>query len=705
MSPYKGNWDRLYQKLKIFNKGYALDESQYDSSLRSYLMWGCAKFRWEMLSEEYQTLENLQRIRTYYRNLVNTLVICPDGVIVMKKTGNPSGSVNTISDNTLILYTLLAYAWIMNSSNELRSYESFEMHTAKALVGDDNTWTVSDEAHVFYNAVTVIEQWKKLGITTTTDALYPRKPEELDFLSAHTVFLFGKAVPIYSRVKLMNSLLYAPKEHLTPAITLERTAALLSVGWTDLPFRRFCRDVIGWLLEKYDPILYDEPRWIMAKCQIQSDDRYFRLFTGERQILRPQGFISGELVKLTQPEKNTMQRVNPKRNGTKPGKKTTPRKSRAKRTRTGRQNVVVSPQQQVVRIQRRRPRRGVREQRPQGMYARQLTMQGSSRTLMRAKRSCTVEEDEFIAAVNGSVGFVNVAYPINPGQATTFPWLAKQAAQWEKYHFNYLEFYYKRDVSEFATNGSTGKVIMSVDFDASDSPPATKQQIEDTDPRVDGMPCENISLPLNQREMHSLFSTLYVRPGGLPGATDIKTYDAGNLNIATQGCANTTEIGELRVRYSVTFSVPVLENNAAAPANNSVSQFYTTNTTYTTGVTTTVLLGGNGAAFTNGLGITNVNGVLTPPPGNYLVDTVASMTDGSNEAVSGFLTLEKNAALIAGIPTIGFRDNSALSSALVSATLPAFVTANGTDQFIVLLQLTGAAGTLQATVVMRWVAI
>jgi len=39
MSPYKGKWDDLYQKLKVFNKGFALDESQYDSSLRTYMMW------------------------------------------------------------------------------------------------------------------------------------------------------------------------------------------------------------------------------------------------------------------------------------------------------------------------------------------------------------------------------------------------------------------------------------------------------------------------------------------------------------------------------------------------------------------------------------------------------------------------------------------------------------------------------------------
>lgn len=604
MSPYKGNWDRLYCKLKTFKKGYALDESQYDSSLRSYMMWGCARYRWNMLQEADQTEENKLRIQTYYRNLVHTLVICPDGVIVMKQTGNPSGSVNTISDNTLILYTLLAYAWVLNAPEEMRSYLDFELHTAKALVGDDNTWTVSDEAHKFFNAVTVIEQWKKIGITTTTDSMEPRKPEELDFLSAHTVFLAGKAVPVYDRVKLMTSLLYAPREHHTPATTLERTAAMLSVGWTDLPFRRFCRDAISWLLDEYDPVLFDEPRWILAKCQIQTDDRYRKLFLGESVCLAPQSF-SGARVKLIQPEKNAMNSVKPKGTGRNPGRKQ--RKPNGGKGRKG-------PQSQVTQQKKKQRRRGPRN----------VAAKGSTLTGQRAKRTCVIEEDEFIAAVLGSVAFTNTAYSINPGQAATFPWLSRQAAQWEKYHFERLEFYYKRDVSEFATNGTTGKVMMSVDFDASDPPPASKQQIEDTDPRVDGMPCENNRLVLAAKDLHSLFPVLYVRTGGLPGSSDIKTYDVGNFNIATQGNQNASEIGELRVRYRVRFSVPVLENLTSPKTNHSVWSATTYGAMlievipYST--ITPVIYNGQ---ILNGLGLveTAVPGVFTfPSAGNYLVD-------------------------------------------------------------------------------------
>lgn len=300
MSPYKGNWDRMYRKLKAFRLGYALDESEYDSSLRVYLMWGCGWLRWQMLRDEDKTPENLIRIQTYYRNLVNSLIVTAAGVLVFKKTGNPSGSVNTINDNTLILYCLMAYAWIRNGT---RTYSEFEDNTSKILVGDDNTWTVSDWAHRFYNANTVIKTWKDLGITTTTDSLIARSPEELDFLSAHTIFIKDQAVPLYDRNKLMTTLLYAPRVRHTPAVTLQRTAALLTVGWTDTQYRRFSRQLISWLIEKFDKVCAEDPNWIIAKTGILTDAKLTDLFLGETTLYQQcasemEPVYSGRIVKI-----------------------------------------------------------------------------------------------------------------------------------------------------------------------------------------------------------------------------------------------------------------------------------------------------------------------------------------------------------------------------------------------------------------------
>ena len=676
LSPYKGNWNLLYQKLNVFDKGFALDESQYDSSLRAHLMWGCARFRYNMLAEQYRTPENLRRLLVYYRNLVNTLVITPDGVLVLKQGGNPSGSVNTISDNTLILYTLLAYAWIRTAPAEYKTYLDFEKHTAKALVGDDNTWTVSDIAFEWFNARSVIATWKRLGITTTTDSLDPRKPKELDFLSAHTIFMDGMAVPLYDRTKLMTSLLYAPREHHTPATTLERTAAMLSVGWTDLPFRRFCRDVIDWLMAEYDKVLFDEPRWMAAKCQIQDDERYRKLFLGST-LLRPQGYDPGARVKLIQPGKTKMNAVKPQSKGANPSKK-----QQKARARNGKAKV-------RSQAKGRRPRRGPRNNRsrkggggPSGV--------GSTKTFQRAKRTCTIVEDEYVAEINGSTAFDNTRYAINPGNSALFPWLSKQAAQWEKYHFNTLEFYYKREVSEFATQGQSGKIMLSVDFDATDPPPTDKRMIEDTDPHVDGMPCENIRLALRQQDMHGLLKTLFVRNAGPNSLAlgDLKTYDVGNLNVATQGEPNSDVIGELRVKYSVTFSVPVLE--ALQTIDNRVAAMWIRelNQVLANGVAEDM---NPETGVYNGINVTESGGEFILPFGLYQISTSVTM---STDATAGALFeiwqimagSTKNYARQENLGGVGSGQQATLS-------LTSIIRSDGVQPYSTQVKLTAGGGT------------
>jgi len=698
LSPLKGNWNRLYHKLKRFNKGYALDESQYDSSLRVFLMWGCAQFRWRMLRKEDQTPANFNRVKTMYRNLINTLILTPEGILVFKKTGNPSGSVNTISDNTLILYCLLAYAWIKTSRNqpEMESYEAFEEETAKALVGDDNTWTVSDEAHEFYNATTVIAVWKTLGITTTTDSMEPRVPEDLDFLSARTVFLDGIAVPLYERAKLMNSLLYAPKKNITPATTLERTAAMMTIGWTDIPFRKFCRDVMEWLVKKYEPVLYDDPRWILAKCQIQTDNTYYALFTGKRVPMRPQSYLETQ-ERLEMLDKSSMNgAIGRKGQGRKP--KTNKRRRLRPRNRKGGPN---GPNPSSAVRQNRVPRRrNGTSRRRQGRRLADPSAIGAGKnsTSRLTGRSCTIAEDEYIAEVIGpgtGANFNNVAYSINPGQVSTFPWLSKIAAQWEKYHFNSLEFYYKPEVTGFATAGQSGKVILSVDFDASDAPPASKQQMEDTMPHADGMPAVTTRMPLMARQLHALYPTLYVRPGGLPGASDIKTYDAGNFNIATQGLnSNGATLGELRVKYNVTLSVPVLESTTTAPANNSVVVF---NSNAGEALTTAQFLQLLLVTETGSLGAVNTAGSIVLPAGNYKWDVRVQFVGASTTTISGALIkLAKNGTAINGVASPEIIPTSGTTLSQCELSDVGFVSMNGTDALTLSAFATFAVSTCTA---------
>jgi hypothetical protein len=281
LSPMGGDWQRLFDHLKIFPEGWALDEAEYDSSLRAHLMWGCALFRWRCLAPEYQTADNLNRIKNYYRNLINTVICTLDGFLIMKKLGNPSGSVNTVTDNTLILYTLLAYAWIKaTKGTEHENYTSFDTNTRLALVGDDNTWTVHPDFINIYNAEFVISVWKGIGITTTTDSIAPRPVKDLDFLSANFINYDGIMLPYFNRNKLMRSIYYARRHNQSPISTLERVAGLLMIGWADIAFRKYCRHLVKWLIDRYGKLLANDPEWKNALCGYKTDPEMFLLFTG-----------------------------------------------------------------------------------------------------------------------------------------------------------------------------------------------------------------------------------------------------------------------------------------------------------------------------------------------------------------------------------------------------------------------------------------
>jgi hypothetical protein len=635
MSPYYGNWNKLYEKLNVFRKGYALDESQYDSSLRNFLMWGCAKLRFQMLRPEDRNLANMRRIQVYYRNLVNTLVICPDGVIVMKKGGNPSGSVNTITDNTLILYTLLAYAWILLAPPDFKTYSTFEAHTSKVLVGDDNTWTVSDDAHVFYNAISVIDCWKEIGVTTTTDSFEPRRAADLDFLSAKTIFMNGVAVPLYERAKLMNSLLYAPKAHLTPETTLERTAAMLSVGWTDLPFRKFCREVIAWLIDKYDEVLKDSPRWILAKCQIQTDERLNYLFTGDRyRFYLPAQSMSGKRVKIIKPDKSRIMSSVPKV------------KNNMKRKR--------------VRTRKAKPnKRGITRMRPANVGSTVVTINKPPIQRMLANGNVLVKHKEFISKIAGSVNFSINTVPINPGLPAQFAWLYNIANNYESYRFRKLDYVFINS----KTGTFAGDVIMGIDYDASDPVPFNESELQSYWGCKTGVLTRPLFYKADMLALNKV-PNKFVRIGDLSANQDIKLYDSGNFFLATTDCVDTSNIGRLFVEYEVELKTPQTNGSNqlagivnptgetnAAPLGTSFTNYGTLSPVWVSGTTFTV-----------------------PVPGQYLLTLVQTGT-----------TITVGPQVTAAAPSLATIMATGLTSTTGGVTVYAIKVASASDLFTIVV--------------------
>jgi hypothetical protein len=310
----------------------------------------------------------------------------------------------------------------------------------------------------------------------------------------------------------------------------------------------------------------------------------------------------------------------------------------------------------------------------------------------RNSASKIVTKDEYIGEVAGTVAFTTTQYAVNPGQASTFPWLSKEALQWEKYEFLELEFYLKPEVTQYTTNANSGKVILSFDSDASDAAPLNKQEAEDVMPMADGMSYQTINLNIPKFILASHVDSFYVRPGNLPGSADIKTYDLGNLFVSTLGQGGAvSNMMELRVRYKCQLMIPILENTAAAPQNYSVTALYDT-TTFSNGVSTQCTFAQTASStqiVTNGLNAVNTAGSIVLPPGNYIVAVSCTVTNGSGDLDLLQLFIQKNANTL----NHGVATNYAGGSSDLTASQTIFYSSNGTDALTVIVVANSSGGT------------
>lgn len=125
---------------------------------------------------------------------------------------------------------------------------------------------------------------------------------------------------------------------------------------------------------------------------------------------------------------------------------------------------------------------------------------------------------EYIMDLKAGTGtpsaFTVQSLPINPGQVSTFPWLARIAGNYESYRFESLRFCYETE----APSSLGGTLVLAVDYDAKDPSPSSKQQALMYRSSVRSAPwtaCEHRSLP---EDLHKA-KTNFVRPGAQPAGT------------------------------------------------------------------------------------------------------------------------------------------------------------------------------------------
>jgi hypothetical protein len=178
----------------------------------------------------------------------------------------------------------------------------------------------------------------------------------------------------------------------------------------------------------------------------------------------------------------------------------------------------------------------------------------------------TYSNREFVRDVfapTATTAFSIETWALNPGLATSFPWLSQIAINFEEYEIVQLIYTFKSTVADFAaSSGQVGQVIMATQYNPNSDTFADKEEMMLHD---GGMSCKTTESMLHGIECdpskNSGTSQKYVRAGQLPPSEDLKNYDMGKTSIAIINAPTTyagQQLGELWVSYTVKLRKPKL---------------------------------------------------------------------------------------------------------------------------------------------------
>ncbi len=164
---------------------------------------------------------------------------------------------------------------------------------------------------------------------------------------------------------------------------------------------------------------------------------------------------------------------------------------------------------------------------------------------------------EYLQDIQGTTAFTLLSFALNPGIASTFPWLSSIAQNYQEYKFHGLIFEFRPLITDFVTSGAPGVVVMATNYNADAPVYNTKQEMENSEYAVSVKPTRDLIHGVECAAQQTVLPQLYVRSGNPPAGQDKRLYDQGNFQMATQG--NPSQLlGELWVSYCVEFFKPIL---------------------------------------------------------------------------------------------------------------------------------------------------
>lgn len=171
---------------------------------------------------------------------------------------------------------------------------------------------------------------------------------------------------------------------------------------------------------------------------------------------------------------------------------------------------------------------------------------------------------EYLGSITATNAFDNTAWELNPGLASTFPFLSQLAANYQEYAFVQLAFVYKTQLSEVTASGSIGSIIMCHNQNPNEDAFRTKSVMLQKIGSISEVPTRDIvcGIECDPSKIANMSNGgKYTRVGEIPSGSTKEQYDWGTFQLATDGMPSANEgqvQGELWVSYTVMLRQPIL---------------------------------------------------------------------------------------------------------------------------------------------------
>lgn len=308
-------------------------------------------------------------------------------------------------------------------------------------------------------------------------------------------------------------------------------------------------------------------------------------------------------------------------------------------------------------------------------------------------QTVTVRHKEYLGEVYSSIPFgVQQSFPLNPGMALTFPWLAGVAVRFQEYRIKGLVFHYIPSSGSAVSSGNAalGTVMIQTSYRSTDSPPASKVEMLNEYCSNECVPSETLAHPIECDPKENPFNVQYVRSGSVPTGESQLNYDLGVTHVAVSGSqTNGNALGDLWVTYEIELKKPLVTSNVTHTVTS-------TRARVTSGITPTSVFSPTASTTPAPLVCTLLGNTITIPAGNvgrYLVTVLIGGNTLSLAAPFGGMTF-------AGCSNYNWNGltyyTSLTGTSLVQIIFPIEIT-NPAATPVITLSVSGTATTMSST--------